>query len=65
MGYTVVAYPLTLLSASTKVMMESLQCIKDGKSTDNLVLPFIELQNVVGFPDYNKEADRYKDPQLK
>lgn len=59
-GYTVAAYPLTLLSASVKAMQTSLQLLRDGQPTDNLVIPFVDLQDVVGFTDYNREAARYK-----
>ena len=59
-GYTVAAYPLTLLSASVKAMQSSLQLLKDGQPTDSLLVPFEELQDVVGFTEYNSESDRYK-----
>jgi 2-methylisocitrate lyase-like PEP mutase family enzyme len=60
MGYTVAAYPLTLLSASAKAMQESLRRLKEGKPTDDMILSFEELQKVVGFPEYNDTADKYK-----
>jgi 2-methylisocitrate lyase-like PEP mutase family enzyme len=59
-GYTVAAYPLTLLSASVKAMQSSLQLLKSGQPTDSLILPFSDLQDVVGFTEYNREAERYK-----
>lgn len=59
-GYTVAAYPLTLLSASVKAMQSSLQLLKSGESTDSVILSFTELQDVVGFTEYNAEANRYK-----
>mmetsp|Transcript_20030 Transcript_20030/g.55722 ORF Transcript_20030/g.55722 Transcript_20030/m.55722 type:complete len:149 (-) Transcript_20030:1150-1596(-) len=36
-GYTMAAYPLTLLSASIKSMKEALQCIRTGAPTDDLI----------------------------
>ena len=60
MGYTIAAYPLTLLSASIKTMQESLQLIKDGKPTFDKILSFAETKDVVGFTKYAKEEDRYK-----
>ncbi len=60
MGYTVAAYPLTLLSAGAKAMKQSLQLLKEGKPTDSMVLDFLELQRIVGFPEYNLESNRYK-----
>ena len=59
-GYTVAAYPLTLLSASVKAMQSALQLLKEGQPTDGLLLPFTDLQDVVGFTEYNREANRYK-----
>ena len=59
-GYSVAAYPLTLLSASVKAMQSSLQLLKSGQPTDSMIVPFTELQDVVGFTEYNAEADRYK-----
>lgn len=59
-GYSVAAYPLTLLSASVKAMQSSLRLLKSGQPTNSMILPFTELQDVVGFTEYNEEADRYK-----
>ncbi len=60
MGYTMAAYPLTLLSASVKAMTESLQRIKEGKPTDDLISTFSDTKDVVGFSNYAKEEQRYK-----
>ena len=60
MGYTMAAYPLTLLSASIKSMQESLDLIKEGKPTFDRILSFSETKNVVGFGKYAKEEERYK-----
>ena len=59
MGYTMAAYPLTLLSASIKAMQESLQRIKMGLPTDDIIATFTETKDVVGFTNYAKEEDRY------
>lgn len=37
MGYTMAAYPLTLLSASIKAMTIALERIRDGSSTDDII----------------------------
>jgi 2-methylisocitrate lyase-like PEP mutase family enzyme len=37
MGYTMAAYPLTLLSASIKAMTESLDRIQEGTPTDDII----------------------------
>jgi hypothetical protein len=44
MGYTIAAYPLTLLNASIKVMQTALARLKDGSPCDDLLLPFTEVR---------------------
>ena len=53
------AYPLTLLSASVKAMTESLERIKLGQPTDEIIATFEETKDVVGFTKYAKEQERY------
>lgn len=60
MGYTMAAYPLTLLSASIKAMQESLDRIQHGKSTDDLICTFDETKDAVGFSQYGLEEERYR-----
>ena len=60
MGYTVAAYPLTLLSASIKAMQTSLDRIREGLPTDDLILSFDETKDAVGFSQYAKEEQRYR-----
>lgn len=60
MGYTMAAYPLTLLSASIKAMKESLVLIKEGKPTLQNILSFSETKDFVGFTQYANEEERYK-----
>ena len=59
MGYTMAAYPLTLLSASIKAMQESLDKIKTGQPTDDVILSFAETKDAVGFTAYSSEEQRY------
>ena len=59
-GYTMAAYPLTLLSASIRAMTESLERIRSGQPTDDLISTFEETKDVVGFTWYAAEQDRYK-----
>jgi 2-methylisocitrate lyase-like PEP mutase family enzyme len=59
LGYAIAAYPLTLLSAAVKAMMESLDSFKRGEHPANL-LEFGALREIVGFPDYDAEATRYQ-----
>lgn len=58
-GYTMAAYPLTLLSASIKAMEQSLQMIKNGEPTDDVILSFAETKNAVGFDWYTNDEKRY------
>jgi len=59
MGYTVAAYPLTLLSAATKVMEIVLMKIKQGQSTEDMLVPFDQFLNKIGFNEYNNQMDSY------
>jgi 2-methylisocitrate lyase-like PEP mutase family enzyme len=59
-GYTMAAYPLTLLSASIKAMTESLERIHQGVPTDDLIVSFGETKDTVGFTQYAKQEQRYK-----
>jgi PEP phosphonomutase and related enzymes len=58
-GYTMAAYPLTLLSASIKAMKKSLELIKNGSPTDSMILSFGETKDIVGFTQYGVEEERY------
>jgi 2-methylisocitrate lyase-like PEP mutase family enzyme len=58
-GYTMAAYPLTLLSASIKAMQESLNLIKNGQPTEDMILSFAETKDIVGFTNYANEESRY------
>jgi 2-methylisocitrate lyase-like PEP mutase family enzyme len=59
-GYTMAAYPLTLLAASIRAMEESLQRIKQGESTDDLICSFPTTKHAVGFTEYAAEEARYR-----
>ena len=61
MGYTVAAYPLTLLSASVKAMQEALRLLAAGKGTEDLLVDFQALKQVVGFSEYDEEQRRVKE----
>ncbi len=57
-GYTLAAYPLTLLSAAMRAMQESLAAFRAGRHPEAL-LGFAELREIVGFDDYYAEESRY------
>jgi 2-methylisocitrate lyase-like PEP mutase family enzyme len=61
MGFSLAAYPLTLLSAAMKAMRLALEGLKTGKAHADLLLDFAELRRVVGFEDYYEEESRYAD----
>ncbi len=58
-GFAVAAYPLTLLSAAMKAMIEALNRLNAGRSTEGLLLDFPELRKRVGFDDYYHTERRY------
>jgi 2-methylisocitrate lyase-like PEP mutase family enzyme len=59
-GYSMAAYPLTLLSASIRAMEQALHRIRDGTPTDDIILPFAETKSAVGFGKYAVEERRYR-----
>lgn len=59
-GFSIAAYPLTLLSAGLSAQLEVLRRLRDGQETDSLQLDFERLKEVVGFNDYYREEDRYR-----
>jgi len=62
LGFSLAAYPLDLLNASVVAMRSALQSLQQhGRPPEALTLPFPEIQRVVGFEDYDKEAARYQD----
>ncbi|HEY5598520.1 MAG TPA: isocitrate lyase/PEP mutase family protein [Kiloniellales bacterium] len=62
LGYRIVAYPLTLLSAAMRAMRESLEVMKAGRHPNDRLLDFAELRRIVGFDDYYAEEARYAAP---
>lgn len=61
LGYTMAAYPLTLLSAQIRAYDRVLAAIKAGKppSEAHDALNFADVQAAVGFPEYYEEEARY------
>jgi len=60
LGFKIAAYPLTLLSAAVFAMRDALSALAAGRKPDRL-LDFVDLQQLVGFSNYDKEARRYGD----
>jgi 2-methylisocitrate lyase-like PEP mutase family enzyme len=62
LGYRIVAYPLTLLSAATQAMQNALDSLKRGDPASDL-LSFAALTSLVGFDRHDAEARRYAVPE--
>ncbi len=60
LGYKLIAYPLTLLSASVAAMQRALTELARGVPASGL-LPFDELRGVLGFDAYDAGAECYRD----
>ena len=58
-GYSLAAYPLTLLAAAMKAMQDALASFKAGEHPKDL-LDWDTLRDVVGFNAYYEEEDRYR-----
>lgn len=57
-GFAVAAYPLTLMSAAMRAMLDALEALKSDSHPTN-ILDFSELRRRVGFDDYYEEESRY------
>mmetsp|Transcript_26203 Transcript_26203/g.33874 ORF Transcript_26203/g.33874 Transcript_26203/m.33874 type:complete len:324 (+) Transcript_26203:1-972(+) len=60
MGYSIAAYPLSLLSASIKAMQQTLARLKNEESVDDLIVDFATCREVVGFEEYYELEEKYK-----
>jgi len=58
LGYRIAAYPLTLLSAAARGMLEALAALERGEAAPRL-LEFERLRTLVGFDDYDAAQARY------
>jgi len=61
-GFSLAAYPLTLLSASVKAQELALEKIRAGvpRDVEPLLKSFETLRDVVGFPEYYDLEEKYK-----
>ncbi|MCS5635763.1 MAG: isocitrate lyase/PEP mutase family protein, partial [Myxococcota bacterium] len=60
LGYQLAAYPLALLSRAVQAMNQALADLASGDLASG-GLEFSELQEIVGFPEYDREQARYGD----
>lgn len=60
-GYSIAAYPLTLLSSAIKAQEMALQALKEGdpKRVQALLKSFDELKDIVGFTKYYDLEEKY------
>ncbi|KAI8470159.1 MAG: Pyruvate/Phosphoenolpyruvate kinase-like domain-containing protein [Monoraphidium minutum] len=60
MGFSLVAYPLSLLGVSIRAMQDALRGLKSGRVPGPREMgTFVDIQMAVGFPEYYAEEDRY------
>ncbi|WP_417831972.1 isocitrate lyase/PEP mutase family protein [Terasakiella sp.] len=59
MGYKIAAYPLTLILSAIQAMETALEELKSGYHPKSLA-SFEHLQDVIGFPAYYQNEERYK-----
>jgi 2-methylisocitrate lyase-like PEP mutase family enzyme len=59
LGFSIAAYPLTLLSCAMRAMVEALEVMKTGGHPDAL-LDFAELRRIVGFDAYYQLEEKYR-----
>lgn len=59
-GYSIAAYPLTIMSAAMQAMVNTLKALRDDSPRDAHLMQFKELRQRIGFDDYYEESARYK-----
>ncbi len=57
-GYKLIVYPLTLMSAAVHAMQEALLALQSQQVTSRLS-DFVDIQELAGFTHYDREAKRY------
>ena len=60
MGFKLVAHPFALLGSSIRAMKKALDILKQGGTPEDRI-SFTELKDDVGFDEYYREEDRYRD----
>lgn len=58
-GYRIAAYPLSLMAAAMKAMVETLDRLAKGTPRDDLLMDFAELRRRIGFDAYYAASERY------
>jgi len=60
LGFRIAAYPLTLLSAAMKAIVQGLESLGDGRHADIDMLDFADLRHRIGFDAYYEAEKRYR-----
>ncbi len=60
-GFSIAAYPITLMAAGMKAMTGALQELKTGKVNPDRLMPFDEVKTRIGFDAYFEAEKRYQD----
>jgi len=63
LGFRIIAYPLTVLSAAMNNMRQALDDLKKGHHPQERLMSFEELRQTVGFNEYYEEENRYANPR--
>lgn len=58
-GYQIAAYPLSLMAAAMKAMVECLQTMKAGQPRNDKLMDWADLRKRIGFDAYYEESERY------
>ncbi|MEO1720895.1 MAG: isocitrate lyase/PEP mutase family protein [Pseudomonadota bacterium] len=58
-GYRIAAYPLSLMAAAMKAMVETLATMAAGQPRTGHLMDFKELRNRIGFDAYYEASERY------
>ncbi len=61
LGFSIAAYPITLLSAAMKAMNAALADLAAGRSAQEHLLDFADLREQIGFDDYHSKANTLSD----
>lgn len=59
-GYRIAAYPLALMAAAMKAMVETLETMANGHARQHHLMGFTELRRRIGFDDYYQQSSAYK-----
>ena len=63
MGFSIAAYPLTLMAAAMKAMVSALDALRDDSPRDPLIMDFKALRQRIGFDDYYNISNQYDTAQ--